>query len=117
MPQGNKHITPRWPKGVSGNPSGLPKGVVEMRRLARTHSNEAMERLVQIMRGKSSKLALLASMAILDRAWGKPPQTVTGEQGEGPARIEYIVKWQTDTGDDRFARVVNPKMIDGEAVQ
>jgi hypothetical protein len=82
-----------WVKGQSGNPSGRPKKWREVTRLAQDHSVEAIERLVEIMRNKRApKLSLKACEILLDRAFGRPPQAITGEAGEGPIRIE--VTWQ-----------------------
>ena len=80
-------------KGVSGNPGGRPKALREIQNLARSHSVEAIETLIGIMRNKRSpKLALKAAELILDRAWGKAPQAITGEQGQGPVRLEVMWK-------------------------
>ena len=55
---------------------------------------EALEKLIEIMRNKRSpKLALKAAELILDRAWGKCPQAITGEHGDGPVKIS--VMWQS----------------------
>ena len=59
-----------------------------MVKLARSHSTEALDKLVEIMRNKRSpKLALKAAELILDRAWGKAPQAIVGEGGDGPVKI------------------------------
>jgi hypothetical protein len=80
-------------KGVSGNPNGQPKIYYQMQKLARSHSTEAFERLVEIMRNKRTpKLSLKAAELILDRAWGKAPQAIVGESGEGP--IKFEVSWK-----------------------
>jgi Family of unknown function (DUF5681) len=83
----------RWVKGVSGNPLGRPKKYAEIIRLAQSHSTEAIERLVELMRDKRAKaIALRASEVLLDRAWGKVPQAITGELGQGPVKLE--VSWK-----------------------
>jgi hypothetical protein len=82
-----------FPKGVSGNPNGKPKIYNDMVKLARSHSTEALDKLVEIMRNKRSpKLALKAAELILDRAWGKVPQAIVGEAGTGP--IKFEVSWK-----------------------
>jgi hypothetical protein len=88
-------------KGVSGNPGGKhrPKGYYELQKLARQHSAEAIERVIQVMRStRWPKVSLKAAEIILDRAWGKVPQAITGESGEGPVKIAYEVSWK-DSGD------------------
>ena len=63
--------------GNSGNPGGMSEAKREMQTLARSHSVEAIERAVEIMRtGKSETIRLMAISMILDRAWGKPRQFV-----------------------------------------
>ena len=73
--QGAKDGRP-FPKGQSGNPGGRPKIEREIVDLARSHSMEAIETLVRIMRSGKPAEALAASNAILDRAFGRPKQTV-----------------------------------------
>lgn len=80
-------------KGQSGNPLGRPKAHTDLMKLARSHSVEALETVVAIMRNRRHpKLALKAAELILDRAWGRVPQAITGEGGEGPVKIS--VSWQ-----------------------
>ena len=70
-------------KGKSGNPGGRPKVVGEVRELARTHTGEAVETLVSIMKNPKAAPAarVSAANALLDRGYGKPPQHITGEGG------------------------------------
>jgi hypothetical protein len=78
-------------KGKSGNPSGRPKVDIHIRDLARSHSPEAFDRLLTLMRSDDERVALSAIEQIHNRAHGKAPQAMTGEDGEGPA--ELIVRW------------------------
>ena len=68
-------------KGVSGNPGGRPRSDPQVRELARQYGAEAIAKLVSLMRGKDSRIALAAAEALLDRGFGKPAQAVTGLPG------------------------------------
>lgn len=77
-----------WVKGQSGNPGGQPKGLTDVRRLAAQHTEEAIGTLVEIARkGRSEPARVAAASAILDRAYGKPAQTVVGDP-DNPVRVE-----------------------------
>lgn len=78
-------------KGKSGNPGGRPKAEGEVRELAKKHTAEAVERLVHWMRSENPKASPSACVALLDRAWGKPAQAITGEDG-APLTITFIRK-------------------------
>jgi hypothetical protein len=78
-------ISTRFKKGVSGNPGGRPRAIVEIETLARSHSVEAIENIVRIMRDEKTPAAavIAAAQTILDRAWGRAKQQVahTGSIG------------------------------------
>lgn len=65
-----------YSKGKSGNPRGRPKVVKEVRDLAKSHTAEAVEVLVEIMNstGARESARVSAANAILDRGWGRPAQ-------------------------------------------
>jgi hypothetical protein len=66
-------------RGQSGNPNGRPK-LTEIRDgktivdLARVHTEEAFETVLEIMRDATAarRDRLMAALAIHDRGWGKP---------------------------------------------
>ena len=62
-------------RGVSGNPSGRPKKIIDVVALARDSSTKAMGRLIELIDSDDERIALQASLAMLDRAMGKPKQT------------------------------------------
>jgi hypothetical protein len=74
----------------------MPKTITEIRSLARSHTQTAVNVLVGIMRSKDATAAarVSAANAILDRGWGKAAQSL--ENGDDGAlelihRIERII--------------------------
>jgi hypothetical protein len=66
-----------WQKGQSGNPGGRPKVFLGIAIEARRHSQTAIRTLVHIARrGKSETARLAAAVALLDRGYGRPAQSV-----------------------------------------
>jgi hypothetical protein len=62
--------------GESGNPGGRPKECSEVKELARQYGPEAINKLLALMRGEDARVAKAAADSILDRAYGKPGQSV-----------------------------------------
>lgn len=71
-----------WKPGQSGNPKGRPKDPErdKLRQMARTHTEAALNTVVDIMNDTTAKpgIRLKAAQEVLDRAWGKaaplPPE-------------------------------------------
>lgn len=72
----------------------MSKSLTEIRSLARSHTETALSALAGIAQnGQSESARVAASVALLDRGWGKPTQPVSGDE-EGPAilhRIETVI--------------------------
>lgn len=73
--------------GVSGNPAGVPKGIAEIKAMHLPYGEEALERLVDLMRNGSDKLSFYAAKEILDRILGRTRQEVSGPDG-GAVKID-----------------------------
>jgi len=68
--------------GRSGNPGGRPKELAEVKEMARAHTAEAIATLAKWLTSDEPKAAIAAATALLDRAWGKPTQAISGEDGK-----------------------------------
>jgi hypothetical protein len=68
----------KFKRGQSGNPGGRPKAIVEVATAARERTLEAIETLTSIMRSTKATPAarVSAATALLDRGWGRAPQTI-----------------------------------------
>ena len=82
----------RFQKGKSGNPGGRVKGEKDVRELAQKHGKHALMRLIEFIDAESPKVAMTAAQAVLDRAYGKPPQSIDLPSGLGPTliRVEFV---------------------------
>lgn len=76
-------------KGQSGNPGGRPKLVGKVRELAQEKGETALRLLIEIMESQQepTETRMKAAEKVLDRAYGRPAQAITGEDGEGPAQV------------------------------
>ena len=75
---GKKRGRPFVP-GQSGNPGGKPKIIIEVVQAARDRTVQAIETLEKIMLDPKAtgSARVSAAIAILERGWGKAPQTMT----------------------------------------
>jgi hypothetical protein len=74
-------------KGESGNPGGRPKLPAEMREIFQSRGLEAAEILVKHLRASDPRVSVAAAREILDRAYGKPVQSINVDREE---RIKLI---------------------------
>lgn len=66
----------RWQKGHSGNPTGKNAGYFAFQQLARDNSEEALNKLIDIMRTGCDRDALRAAEIIIERGYGKAQQHI-----------------------------------------
>jgi len=75
--------------------AGRPKGSKnrankELRNLARTYTNDALDTLAQIAQhGESESARVQASVALLDRAWGKPKAQIEADMNND-IQIKFV---------------------------
>lgn len=78
-----------WAKGQSGNPGGRPKTLAEVKALAQKHTLDAIKALVKIAtKGKNEGAVVSAANSIMDRAYGKPTQPISGDADAPPISAE-----------------------------
>ena len=67
----------KFTKGQSGNPGGRPKALGDLRELAREHTASALQVLLKVMEDPkaASSARVGAASAVLDRGWGRAPQS------------------------------------------
>jgi hypothetical protein len=67
----------RWAKGQSGNPVGRPRQDMQVRELARAHTEASINTLVTIQRTSKNDMARLrAAEILLNRGYGQPTNYV-----------------------------------------
>ncbi len=86
----------------------MPRAPTDIRSIARQWTEAAIQQLGGIATaGESEAARVQACIALLDRGWGRPPQTHSGADGEGAIKvvIRHIIE-----GRDA------PKVIDAKPV-
>jgi hypothetical protein len=81
---------PKFQKGVSGNPGGRPKLPAEMREMFQTKAPEAFEVLCKHLHATDPRVSVSAATQILDRAYGRPVQSIDVRE-DGPT-VRYIAE-------------------------
>lgn len=109
MPRQLPPVHSRFKKGQSGNPNGRPKLPDISEALAKILADEkdgrtALEQTLLALRAKAVRGDIRAAEALLDRAFGKPKQSVdhtTGGDKLPPSaiRVELVTPSQDDTPD------------------
>jgi hypothetical protein len=89
---------PKFQKGVSGNPGGRPKLPAEVKEMFQARAPEAFEVLCRHLNAKDPRVAVAAATQILDRAYGRPVQSIDADGGRLP--------------NQRITRVASPMLVD-----
>lgn len=77
----------RYLPGVTGNAGGRPKTAPDVRSALEAGSVAAAQRLVELVKSTDERVALAATLALLDRVLGKPPASV--EVTSAPAEADW----------------------------
>jgi hypothetical protein len=104
---------PNWKPGVSGNPSGRPKIVGEIRALAREHTAAALKTLIEIAGDKKAPAAarVAAAAHLLDRGYGRPETKIEAEITRGEPNVFTTLPWE------EIARIIDQCNAAGFTVQ
>jgi Family of unknown function (DUF5681) len=80
--------------GQSGNPGGRPKGLSKVVKAAQKHGTAAIKELANLMKDEDRGVRVKACVALLDRGFGKPSQSIEMPAGTFPAliRVEFVDK-------------------------
>ena len=81
-------------KGQSGNPGGRPKIMGEVREAARAYTKAAIDTLVANLKDENGHVRNAAAIALLDRAYGKPPQAIVGDDEFDAVKLVGEVRWK-----------------------
>jgi hypothetical protein len=86
----NRTKTGQFAPGASGNPSGRPRRAQDLAALAREHTEAAIEVLVEIMTNTAASpgARIAAANALLDRGYGKAPQSADAEPSNSDAFLQ-----------------------------
>jgi len=76
-----------WPPGRSGNPGGRPKAALDIQALARQHTPEAIQALVDALANPRERVS--AAVALLDRGWCKPTQPLARDADAAPLVVDF----------------------------
>jgi hypothetical protein len=80
-------------KGKSGNPGGRPKADGDLREIARLKCPKMLDVLVAIAEdeNKPSAARVTAASAVLDRGYGKPPQSLADPDGNPISWMDFLL--------------------------
>ena len=95
----NRKDDGRFAPGVSGNPGGRPKLPAEMREIFQSRGPEAAEILVKHLRASDPRVSVAAAREILDRAYGKPVQSINVDKEERIKLIAVVPEKSATTED------------------
>ncbi len=101
----------RFVPGASGNPGGRPKLPAEMREIFQSRGLEAAEILVKHLRASDPRVSVAAAREILDRAYGKPVQSINVDKEER-IKLIAVVPEKSATTEDWLRAIGETKVIE-----
>ena len=108
----------RWQKGQSGNPGGRPKVIGDLQEQARQWAPEALEALREIAASRDAppSARVSAAVALLDRGYGKPAQSIDAKVSNEPSmaqlHLQALKELAERAKEQKAAREAQENMID-----
>ena len=109
-----------WPKGYSPNPSGRPTAAlddgknalqsIDVQALAREHTAAAIGALVKALENPKERVP--AAVALLNRGWGLPRQTIETDPAASPILLHLVAARTTS---EELCATLAQHTIDGHA--
>ncbi len=77
----------------------MAKAPLDIRSLARNHTDEAISKLAQWMRSDNAKASVAAAIALIDRGWGKAEAVIKSDVthryvARMPSKAPSVDEWQ-----------------------
>jgi hypothetical protein len=122
-PLTERTVNGRFAPGVSGNSKGRPRVTADVMMLARHAAPRAIQRVIELIGSDDERVALAASIAILDRAHGKPalrPQSHTAVDEATKERLDRQLSearseaWRQMSEFREMNHGVSPRVVDAE---
>ena len=107
----NRTDNGRFVPGVSGNHGGRPKLPAEMREIFQSRGLEAAEILVKHLHASDPRVSVAAAREILDRAYGKPVQSINVDKEER-IKLIAVVPEKSATTEDWLRAIGETKVIE-----
>jgi hypothetical protein len=106
----------RFAPGISGNPGGRPKLPAEMKEIFQAKGLEAAEILVKHLHAADPRVSVAAAREILDRAYGKPVQSINVDREER-IKLIAIVPQKAATTEEWLKLVGEQRVIEHHPVE
>jgi hypothetical protein len=101
-----------------GNPRGRPSATVDIAALAREHGPKCIAVLAEMLDDPNRKVRGFAAQALLDRGFGRAPQTVQSEDSERFSVLHLVAAREVSAHLKQILAARNgttPPVIEGDA--